>query len=299
MKEESLVSVITPTYNRAHLLGKAINSILAQSYSNWELIIIDDCSTDNTEEVINEFDDERIKYVALEENKGNAGARNEGIKIAQGKYITFLDSDDNFHYFSLEKFIECANKTSNFCYCFGGYEIKYLETGETEQTLWRPRANVSFLEELKIGIGCGVFFKKEIIEEVGLFDERLRVAVDTDWLIRLNRICDPVIIDDILITINAHKGARVRNNFQFLLNSYNIIYDKNKEAIERERNLKLKFYYKMQWLNYYQNHLKVGNKLFLELLKGGVFSTKSFLLLFIFNLFPTSIAKKLHRGKFI
>ena len=95
-KNQSKVSVIIPTYNRAYLISRAINSVLNQTYQDFEIIIVDDGSTDNTEEVIKEFQekDERIKYIRHKNNKGEAAARNTGIKAAKNEYISFQDSDD-------------------------------------------------------------------------------------------------------------------------------------------------------------------------------------------------------------
>lgn len=95
-KQEWLVSIIMPSYNSKNFIGAAIESVIRQSYQNWELIIVDDCSTDGSIDVINEYkkNDGRIKYYFLEKNSGAAVARNKAIEKATGKYIAFLDSDD-------------------------------------------------------------------------------------------------------------------------------------------------------------------------------------------------------------
>ena len=92
------VSIIIPTYNRANLLPRAIKSVLSQTFKDFELIVINDGSTDNTEEVIKKFQkkDERIKYILHKDNKGEAAARNTGIRIAKGEYIASHDSDDEW-----------------------------------------------------------------------------------------------------------------------------------------------------------------------------------------------------------
>ena len=90
------VTIIIPTYNRAHLLGRAIRSVLTQTFHNWELIVVDDASTDNTKEVAYSFQDPRIHYLCHETNRGGPAARNTGIREARGLYIAFLDSDDEW-----------------------------------------------------------------------------------------------------------------------------------------------------------------------------------------------------------
>lgn len=91
---EPFVSIITPTYNRAYCIGNAIKSVLEQNYQNFEIIIIDDGSTDSTEEVVRKFRDERLIYLKQSRNTGVNKAKNAGIKASKGKYIIFLDSDD-------------------------------------------------------------------------------------------------------------------------------------------------------------------------------------------------------------
>ena len=101
MKNEPLVSVIIPTYNRAHLIGETLDSVLAQTYQNWECIIVDDGSSDNTDEVVGEYvkKDSRFKYYHRPEEHlpGGNGARNYGFKMSQGKYVNWFDSDDLMH----------------------------------------------------------------------------------------------------------------------------------------------------------------------------------------------------------
>lgn len=94
MQKQPLVSVIIPTYNRGHLIVGAVQSVLNQTFKNIELLIIDDCSTDDTEQILTSIEDSRIKYVKLDKNSGACIARNKGIELACGDFIAFNDSDD-------------------------------------------------------------------------------------------------------------------------------------------------------------------------------------------------------------
>ncbi len=107
------VSVIIPTYNRAHLLGRAIESVLDQTYQDFEIIVVDDASADETEEVVKSFGDDRINHIRHQKNKGGSAARNTGIKAARGEFIAFLDSDDEWVPKKLEKEIDRLQTLSN------------------------------------------------------------------------------------------------------------------------------------------------------------------------------------------
>src|SRR5699024_3826925 len=105
VRENPLVSIIMPAYNSKKYLEEAIHSVIKQTYKNWELLIVDDCSKDNTLEILKNYSsqDHRIKYSTLEENSGPAVARNQAIDMANGSYIAFLDSDDLWFENKLEK----------------------------------------------------------------------------------------------------------------------------------------------------------------------------------------------------
>lgn len=122
---KDLVSVIMPSFNTAGFIGDSIKSVLAQTYDNFELIIIDDCSTDNTDEVVSFFEDPRIRYFKNEKNSGAAVSRNRAIKEAKGKWIAFLDSDDLWAPQKLEKQIGFMEN--------GGYGFSYTNYAEMSE----------------------------------------------------------------------------------------------------------------------------------------------------------------------
>ena len=118
-----LISIITPTYNCANFIGETIDSVLAQTYSNWEMIIVDDCSTDNTEEIVNNYSnsDKRIKYYKLDNNSGAAVSRTKAVELANGQYMAFLDSDDLWYPNKLEYQINYMKK-NNYAFTCTKYE---------------------------------------------------------------------------------------------------------------------------------------------------------------------------------
>lgn len=99
-----LVSIVMPSYNTAQYITDSIESVLSQTYTNWELIIVDDCSTDNTDEIIKRYlSDDRIRYLKNDRNSGAAVSRNYALREAKGRWIAFLDSDDTWHPEKLER----------------------------------------------------------------------------------------------------------------------------------------------------------------------------------------------------
>lgn len=122
MGNDDLVSIIMPSYNTADRIGKTIHSVQEQTYSNWELIIVDDCSTDNTDTVVAQYTDNRIKYLKNDKNSGAAVSRNKALREAKGRWIAFLDSDDLWLPKKLEKQINFM-KEYNYTFTFTDYEI--------------------------------------------------------------------------------------------------------------------------------------------------------------------------------
>ena len=123
--EEELVSIIMPSYNTGKFIKETINSVIAQTYSNWELIIVDDCSTDNTDEIVKSINDNRIIYLKNETNSGAAISRNKALREAKGRWIAFLDSDDLWKNDKLEKQIKFMKENN----CYFSY-TNYIEIDE-------------------------------------------------------------------------------------------------------------------------------------------------------------------------
>ena len=133
MNNNELVSIITPSYNTAPLIEETIKSVQSQTYTNWEMIIVDDCSKDNTDEVVLKYlSDLSIKYIKNEKNSGAAVSRNKALKEAKGRWIAFLDSDDLWEAEKLEKQINFMIEK----YCYFSY-TSYQEIDENSNPLNR------------------------------------------------------------------------------------------------------------------------------------------------------------------
>ena len=126
-----LVSIIMPSYNTEKYIAESINSVIAQTYTNWELIIVDDCSTDGTDDAVSSFlSDSRIKYLKNEKNSGAAISRNKALREATGKYVAFLDSDDLWHPEKLERQVAFMEKN--------GYKFTYTDYKIQLNGEWLP-----------------------------------------------------------------------------------------------------------------------------------------------------------------
>ena len=182
------VSVIIPTHNRAELLKRAINSVLRQTFEDFELIVVDDASSDNTPEVVEGIKDGRIQYVRLKKNSGGPVARNTGIKRARGRFIALLDDDDewlpNRLELQIEKF-ESLEKDVGVVY--GGFYYVSQDTGEIlGKRLPRYRGDVYayFLKENFVGSPT-LLIRRECFKKAGLFDPKLKSSQDWDMWLRI------------------------------------------------------------------------------------------------------------------
>ncbi len=190
--DEPIVSVIIPVYNRESFLGRAIGSVLGQSYGDFELIVVDDGSTDNTPEVALSFKDSRMIYVRCNENRGVSVARNRGIAISRGKYLAFLDSDDEWLPGKLEKQVRVMNESPP--------EVGVIYTGYL-QLMDKEVTESPFLSVVRITEGniheellrgdfvliSSALVRREVVKRVGGFDELLLSAEVWDFWLRVSK----------------------------------------------------------------------------------------------------------------
>jgi glycosyltransferase involved in cell wall biosynthesis len=175
-------SIIIPTYNRADFITKTLDSVLNQSFQNFEVIVVDNCSTDNTLEIMNSISDTRVSYYINEQNYDRSYSRNRGIDIAKGEFITFLDSDDLYKEDCLQDAFDFIqfNPKSKFFYC--DYDFIDLTGGITDGHKFSPRYDTA-IQNILYGnyISCiGVFVEKNLMREEK-FDTTDFLIGSEDW----------------------------------------------------------------------------------------------------------------------
>lgn len=187
-----MVSIITPTYNRAYILGTALESVLAQTEPNWELVIVDDGSTDNTKDLVQSYQDNRIRYI-YQENSGPSSARNNGLEEAKGEWIAYLDSDNELYPEYLETVLLQLVENPEVVFA--------VVKGKRTQELYQEGKLVAaiddtgdFLDNLNLqDIGLrkhhfdtnGFIHSRRVPENNIFFDEKIRGMEDWDFILQI------------------------------------------------------------------------------------------------------------------
>lgn len=186
------ISVVIPTYNRQHTLLRAVNSVLQQSYSELEILIIDDGSTDSTEEIVRTIEDYRVRYIPLGKNQGVANARNFGVANAEGEWIAFQDSDDSWHKDKLEKQMDYAKKHPEYAMIYTLYQANLSDGRQiiSPAKPWPPvmEGNMfnTLLERNVIGAPT-MCVKRECFLRSGGFDTTYKSLEDWEYALRFSR----------------------------------------------------------------------------------------------------------------
>jgi len=226
-------SVIVPTFNRASSINRTIESVLKQTFMDFELIIVDDGSTDHTRETISSLNDSRVRYF-YQENKGRSAARNAGANRSNGKYLVFLDSDDDVLPAWLHRMAQALEDSTAGIVCCGYLDV--LETeDERRQNAILPNNRGPMYCDQKCMFRCGTFaLHRDLFDAVGGYTEELVFSENTELAIRLVPQCiregrKVIAIDEALLIYHRRPSRRAKTpeDFIVLLRSANLILERH------------------------------------------------------------------------
>ena len=245
LNSTGFVSVIIPTYNRAHSLPRAMRSVLFQSYENLELIIADDASTDNTESVIATIDDPRVVYVRQKQNMGASAARNLGLSVARGSLIAFQDSDDEWLLDKLERQVAALDGAgSEFGATFGAKLIY----GHDQQFKYGPgRVGIAPATDRTVVSGeltgqllhgnlispQTLLLRSEVARQVGDFDTSLPCNNDWEYMLRLSTVTQILFTQDPVVVAYI-QGDSIHRNVRGKALSFLTILRKHEDLFKRD-----------------------------------------------------------------
>lgn len=209
-----VITVIMPCYNSSATVLEAIDSVKAQTFSNWELLVIDDGSSDNTPEVVTSVSDARIRMIR-QVNGGSASARNKGLEHAKGEYIAFLDSDDSWEPDFLAQMLNALAPEHEAVLAYCGWQNIGLEGGRGKPFI-PPDYEPLDRAETFLG-GCrwpihGVLVRRQVIERAGGFDPLLQASEDYDLWLRIVMQGRLVLVPRVLAYYKHHGGVQITKN---------------------------------------------------------------------------------------
>lgn len=231
MKDNPIFSVIIPTYNREKILPRAIESILTQTFDDFELIIVDDGSIDKTEELIRNYKDERIKYI-YKENGGQNSALNRGLKEARGCYVAFCDSDDAWLPLKLEKTYEkyMEDEEVSVVYCWTGVnrngQVELARNDYLEGNIYKEVLTQGYLTSPTF-LSC----KKSCFETIGEFDLKVINCQDDDLCFNLCKYFKVALIKEILGVYYSDVNDRKSSMKRTAADSYLFLWEKHKDEV--------------------------------------------------------------------
>lgn len=294
-------SVVIPTYNRPHLLERAVESVLQQTLRDFEVLVVDDASEQEVAAVVERHNDSRLHLVRRQTNGGPAAALNTGIRRARADLIAILGDDDEY----LADFLEetrrawgAASEDVGFSWC-GVRLVEDTPDGERLQGegVWQPsfasraEAHRGFLRTRRIGTNCGVTVHKRCFDGVGLFDESLRKAEDTDFFIRAVAEYDFLVLPGVHVKVHHHPGPRATSYDRSYAEAYTRILDKNRPEIEADSTLSAVIHYKVGWLHHHAGDRREGRRHLFRSIRRRPLQWKAPLALALFSLAPAAGAR--------
>lgn len=230
-KSKPLVSVIIPTYSRPYFLERAINSILSQTYTNIEIIVVDDNEPSSdyrkeTENVMNQYkNNTKVKYFRHSKNRNGSAARNTGWNNSSGEYITFVDDDDVLDNSKIEEQVKCLeNLDDEWGACYTAYKI-VKQNGKNQVSNEKRQGNCyvyALMRTMFMGSGSNLFLRKKVVDEINGYDESFKRNQDVEFLVRVTEKYKIAFIDKNLLTIyqESERKKRSFNEIENITNFY-------------------------------------------------------------------------------
>lgn len=279
------VSVVIPTYNRAHLIHRAIKSVLDQTYKDLEIIIVDDGSKDNTEDIVKNFKNNKIRYIKHKKNKGASAARNTGVKASRGEYIAFQDSDDEWFPDKLEKQIKAFNTSSpgvGVVYS-GFYKVegdkKIYVPNDDRFTYKEGNIHGELLKGNFVGTPA-VLIKKECFEKVKYFDEYIPALEDWELWIEISKHYHFKYIDEPLLNSYSTPNS-VNLNQKNMLKAREIILKNHLNDFNKNKKVLSEHYFYIAVELCSNDDFKDGRDYLIKALKANYLNTNAALRLVI------------------
>lgn len=287
-------SFIIPCFNRQKYITRAVFSVLTQTDLFFELIVVDDGSTDSSVEEIKKISDSRLRLISIPKNKGNAHARNIGWKESKGDWIIFLDSDDWFEKNYLEELKYSIQKNPSVDFFWSGIRFVNEANEVLKEEFWEPREclpSTTFFDELRIGTNCGIAISRLVFDELGGFNESFLASVDREFFLRVSQKVDGKGIDKILVNSLLGNHISVRKNYNAQFEAYKKLIETHSEIINFSFSRKRWWYHKAMWLGLYSHNYDLAFKF----LSNIGFPFRSSIVYFLFRAFPHSFARKIHK----
>src|SRR5215471_4938106 len=264
------VSVVIPTYNRARFLPVAIRSVLRQTFKDFEILIIDDASSDDTEAVVEGIGDSRIRYIRHEQNRRISGARNTGVRNSTGEYIAFLDDDDEWVPDKLARQVGVLDGAAQIV---GAVYTAFAQVDvATEEVLGvvTPTQRGHILHALCVrncvGTASTVCLRRQCFEDVGLFDESVAFGEEYDMWIRVAHRFDFTYINEPLVRYGVH-GGRLSVNYPIMISGLERQLQKHAAFFSADPSNHSRRYISLGRLYCYSGDAARGRQAFLEAIR--------------------------------
>ncbi len=254
-----LVSVVMPTYNGSKTIGRALQSVLRQDYSNMEIFVVDDCSIDNTVEVVSRINDKRIHILKHKENKNGSAARNTGIRESNGKYIAFLDDDDEWKTNKISMQVKCLEERDPSIWKAVVVSHSILFNNRWRDVILKKEGDISkeiLLMQISLAAGSSLLISKDAIDDIGFFNEKYVRHQDMEYVLRYLRKYKLATQPQPLSIIHGHSGKVSGDKLVKVKQIFLKDFKKNIESFGEKTSKKI---YARQWLQVSKHYAMDGD----------------------------------------